>query len=213
MIKKLSSKQFENMIAECVGQVLAESHQPQNRRITMNEAQMHNFVRQIVNEELENEGVTGRMWGGVKGAAQGAMGLWKKHRLEQQNKNSETPQKKVVTNNNTSGWHKLKQTISNQAADSDRNQELNKLIKTLNNLYLNGYFDTRDDIKKEVNTLINDLEYFMTYEKGQTRGQYKRNFGIDHPDKIRDKAQPKETLRGMNPNFRQQTGNNLIMGR
>lgn len=202
MRKRISSKQFENMIAECVGQALAESRQPQNRRVTMNEAQMHNFVRQIVNEELENEGVRGRIVGGVKGAVQGFKGLLNKNRLEQQNKNSETPQKKVVTNNNTSGWHKLKQTISNQAADSDRNQEFNKLIKTLNNLYLNGYFDTRDDIKKEVNTLINDLNYFMKYENGQTRGQYKRNFGVDHPDKIRDNAATYTTLRGMNPNFR-----------
>lgn len=64
MRKRISSKQFENMIAECVGQALAESRQPQNRRVTMNEAQMHNFVRQIVNEELENEGVSGRIVGG-----------------------------------------------------------------------------------------------------------------------------------------------------
>jgi hypothetical protein len=213
MKKRLSSKQFENMIVECVDQVLAESRQPQNRRVTMNEAQMHNFVRQIVNEELENEGVTGRIAGGIKGAAQAAKGFFNKHRLIQQNKNSEVPKKKVVTNNNTSWQHKLKQTISNQAADSDRNQELNKLIKKLNNLCLNGYFDKRDDIKKEVNNLINDLEYFMKYENGQTRGQYKRNFGVDHPDKIRDKAQPKETLRGMNPNFREKTANNLIMSR
>lgn len=68
MRKRLSSKQFENMIAECVGQVLAESRQPQNRRVTMNEAQMHNFVRQIVNEELENEGFFKNLVGGVKNA-------------------------------------------------------------------------------------------------------------------------------------------------
>lgn len=65
MKKKISSKQFENMIAECVNQVLSESCQPQktkNKRVSMNESQMQNYVRNIINEELENEGV----WDGAK---------------------------------------------------------------------------------------------------------------------------------------------------
>lgn len=59
MKRKISSKQFENMIAECVNQVLSESRQPQktqNKRVSMNESQMQNYVRNIINEELENEG-------------------------------------------------------------------------------------------------------------------------------------------------------------
>lgn len=58
MKRKITPNQFENMITECVGQVLAESQQlqkKQNKRIQMNEAQIQNYVRNIINEELENE--------------------------------------------------------------------------------------------------------------------------------------------------------------
>ena len=54
MKRTLKQSQLENMISECVGQVLAESRQP--RRQTMNEAQMSRYIQNIINEELENEG-------------------------------------------------------------------------------------------------------------------------------------------------------------
>ena len=61
MKRTLKQSQLENMISECVGQVLAESRQPR-RRQTMNEAQMSQYIQNIINEELENEGWFGDKW-------------------------------------------------------------------------------------------------------------------------------------------------------
>lgn len=66
MKKKINQKQLENMIAECVGQVLAESRQPRQQkpaRKVMNEAQLNRYIQNIINEELENEG----LWDFAKG--------------------------------------------------------------------------------------------------------------------------------------------------
>lgn len=67
MKKTINKSQFENMIAECVQSVIAESVQKKqknvNRRV-MNEAQVREYVQNIINEELENEGV----WDFFKGA-------------------------------------------------------------------------------------------------------------------------------------------------
>jgi hypothetical protein len=70
MKTRISTNRFENMIAECVRQVLSESCQPKrrNQRIKMNDSQMQNYVRNIINEELENEGFMKNLWGGVKNA-------------------------------------------------------------------------------------------------------------------------------------------------
>lgn len=60
MKKTINQKQLENMIAECVGQVLAESRQPRQQktaRKVMNEAQLNHYIQNIINEELENEGL------------------------------------------------------------------------------------------------------------------------------------------------------------
>ena len=59
MKKKINQSQLENMIAECVGQVLAESRQPRQQKPTrkvMNEAQLGRYIQGIINEEMENEG-------------------------------------------------------------------------------------------------------------------------------------------------------------
>lgn len=63
MKKKINQAQLENMIAECVGQVLAESRQPRQQkpaRKVMNEAQLERYIQRIINEEMENE-----VWGGL----------------------------------------------------------------------------------------------------------------------------------------------------
>lgn len=66
MKKTINQKQLENMIAECVGQVLAESSKPRQQkpaRKVMNEAQLNRYIQNIINEELENEG----LWDFAKG--------------------------------------------------------------------------------------------------------------------------------------------------
>lgn len=71
MKRTLNQRQLENMIAECVGQVIAESRQPRrkNNRMVMNEAQLNSYIQGIINEEMENElfGGLGRL--ASKGAA------------------------------------------------------------------------------------------------------------------------------------------------
>lgn len=60
MRKTISSKQLEGMIAQCVGQVIAESKQnrrqkPQTK--VLNESQLQEYINNIINEEIENEGM------------------------------------------------------------------------------------------------------------------------------------------------------------
>lgn len=213
MKKILSSKQLEEMIAQCVGQVLSESRQnnrqkPQSN--VLNESQLQNYIQNIINEEIEKEGITGRAWGGLKGGVQGLLGLRQKHKLDQENMKSDNPNKKTVANNRTSNFYKIKQTMANQAADSDRNQEFSKLINRLEKLQLNNYFDSREDIYNLVDELIDKLKYFMSYQEYQTQGQYKRNFGVTHPDK--NKPQQSSSSNGMNTGYRSDRGK-YIMGR
>ena len=54
MKRTLKQSPMENMISECVGQVLAESRQ--RRRKVMNEAQLSRYIQNIINEEMESEG-------------------------------------------------------------------------------------------------------------------------------------------------------------
>ena len=94
MKRTLKQSQLENMISECVGQVLAESRQP--RRQTMNEAQMSRYIQNIINEELENEGWFGDKWKQAKTAANtafqngGEEGIGLKDRFNAAKKNWQT---------------------------------------------------------------------------------------------------------------------------
>lgn len=65
MKNTVNKRQFEQMIAECVSEVLAESRQEKQKhtRKVMNEVQMQRYIQNIINEELENEG----LWDFVKG--------------------------------------------------------------------------------------------------------------------------------------------------
>lgn len=77
MKRKVNKKQFENMIAECIQEVLSESRQIKPKKPTrklMNEAQLQRYVQSIINEELENEGFFNQLKQGVKGAAAGMFG-------------------------------------------------------------------------------------------------------------------------------------------
>ena len=77
MKKTVNKKQFENLIAECIQEVISESRQIKPKKPTrkvMNEAQLQNYIQNIINEELENEGVFNQIKQGVKGAAAGMFG-------------------------------------------------------------------------------------------------------------------------------------------
>lgn len=76
MKKTLNLKQLEGMVAQCVNQVITEAKQP--KRIPVNEAQLQKYVRNIVNEELENEGLWGAAKGALKGFGQAVSGEWNK---------------------------------------------------------------------------------------------------------------------------------------
>lgn len=58
MRRYLTESQLNNVVAECVNQVIAESHKPmaqRPQRRVMNEAQMRQYIQDLINEELENE--------------------------------------------------------------------------------------------------------------------------------------------------------------
>ena len=60
MRKTISSKQLEGMIAQCVGQVIAESKQNKQQKQqtkVLNESQLQEYINNIINEEIENEGM------------------------------------------------------------------------------------------------------------------------------------------------------------
>ena len=77
MKKTVNKKQFENLIAECIQEVISESRQIKPKKPTrkvMNEAQLQHYIQNIINEELENEGMFNQIKQGVKGAAAGMFG-------------------------------------------------------------------------------------------------------------------------------------------
>ena len=60
MRKTISSKQLEGMIAQCVGQVIAESKQNKQQKSqtkVLNESQLQEYINNIINEEIESEGM------------------------------------------------------------------------------------------------------------------------------------------------------------
>lgn len=152
--------------------------------IKLTEQDLHRIVRQSVQEAVD-EGLWGRLTGGAKGGYQAAKAL------VNMNRKNLTP-----INNRKTNWNKIKTTMANQAADSDRNQELNGLINKLEKLQRNGYFDGQQEIWDDVNDLITKLQNFMTSEGYRTEAQYKKNFAQDHPDKIA-RHTPKYASNGM----------------
>ena len=94
MKRTLKQSQLENMISECVGQVLAESREP--RRQVMNEAQLSHYIQNIINEEMESEGWFGDKWKQAKTAANtafqngGEEGIGLKDRFNAAKKNWQT---------------------------------------------------------------------------------------------------------------------------
>lgn len=152
--------------------------------IRLTEQDLHRIVRQSVDEAVD-EGLWGRLTGGVKGGYQAAKAL------TNMNRKNITP-----INNRKTNWSKIKKTMANQAADSDRNQEFKSLINKLEKLQLNGYLDGQEEIYNDVNSLITKLQNYMTSEGYRTEAQYKKNFGQDHPDKIA-RHTPKYTSNGM----------------
>lgn len=73
MKKILSETQLEEMVATAVKEVLAEDKkkvQKKTQRKQVNESQLADIIKSVINEELENEG----LWGKLKGGAQGLGG-------------------------------------------------------------------------------------------------------------------------------------------
>lgn len=70
MKKTISKSQLERLITESVQETLSETRRKPNRRV-MNEAQLKRYINDVINEELENEGLWNQIKSGVKGARAG----------------------------------------------------------------------------------------------------------------------------------------------
>lgn len=175
MKRTLKQSQLENMISECVGQVLAESRQP--RRQSMNEAQLSRYIQNIINEEMEDEGLLGRLWGGAKGIGNAARGEYNKAKQGVMN---------TGLGNEYSGQNfkkrvgAAKNMIKAQARQGDTEQELNNLKNTLYKLELNGYFNkaTQPIADKLYKALDVQLK---SGENLQVKGAYKKGYGQSMP--------------------------------
>ena len=180
MRKTISSKQLEGMIAQCVGQVIAESKQnkqqkPQSK--VLNESQLQEYINNVINEEIEKEGFLGRAWGGLKGAGNAIRGEFNKA-------------KHGVTDTGLSNEYQgqsfgsrlgaAKKMVSASAKQGDMAQELNNLKDLLYKLELNGYFNKA--VQPIANKLYNALDaQIQSGENLQVKGTYKKGYGQSMP--------------------------------
>ena len=120
MKRTLKQSQLENMISECVGQVLAESRQP--RRQSMNEAQLSRYIQNIINEEMESEGWRGKITGALSGAYKGLKGEVNKAKRGIMDTGLNT---EYQGQNLGSRWKTLKNNINTSAQAGDNTEEVN----------------------------------------------------------------------------------------
>lgn len=180
MRKTISSKQLEGMIAQCVGQVIAESKQNKQQKSqtkVLNESQLQEYINNIINEEIENEGFLGRAWGGLKGAGNAIRGEFNKA-------------KQGVTNTGLNNEYKgqsfgkrigaAKKMVQASAKQGDIAQELNNLKDLLYKLELDGYFNKA--VQPIANKLYNALDaQIQSGENLQVKGAYKKGYGQSIP--------------------------------
>ena len=133
MKRTLKQSQLENMISECVGQVLAESRQP--RRQSMNEAQLSRYIQNIINEEMESEGWRGKITGALSGAYKGLKGEVNKAKRGIMDTGLNT---EYQGQNLGSRWKTLKNNINTSAQAGDNTEELRNLQKQVNQMINSG---------------------------------------------------------------------------
>lgn len=134
----------------------------------MNEAQFHQYIQNLINEELENEGFGGRLWGGIKGVGNAFRG---EH-------NMPDGTERTFKDKIRSGMKMVK----GQAKQGDMAQELNKLKDTIFDLELNGYFNkATDSIAREFYKALD--RQITTGENFNVKGVYKKNYGQSMPQK------------------------------
>ena len=180
MRKTISSKQLKEMIAQCVGQVITESKQNKQQKqqsTVLNETQLQDYIKNVINEELEKEGFLGTAWGGLKGVGNAMRGEFNKA-------------KQGITNTGLSNEYQgqslgkrlgaAKKMVQASAKQGDMVQELNKLKNLLANLDLNGYFNK--SVKPIADNLYKALEaQIESGENLQVKGTYKKGYGQSMP--------------------------------
>ena len=178
MKKTINQKQLENMIAECVSQVLAESRQPRQQKPTrkvMNEAQLQNYIQGIINEELENEG----LWGKVKGAAQG---------LGKAVSGEFNKMKRGIMDNGLNNEYQYqgfkdrlnaaKQTVKDNAAIGDNRQELASLQKQVNAVINHPLVQKHPQWVQTLQGMVKSLGKSSNAQGTQPAANYKQNYGV-----------------------------------
>lgn len=143
----------------------------------LTEAELHQLIRESVDNILMQEGFGGRLWGGIKGAGNAMRGEYNKMKQGVMNTGLSNEYQGQSFGSRMKAAGNM---IKNQAKSGDVAQELNNLKDTLYKMELNGYFNRAtqplaDQLYKALNGQI------QSGENLQVKGTYKKNYGQSMP--------------------------------
>lgn len=193
MRKTISSKQLEGMIAQCVGQVIAESKQnkqqkPQSK--VLNESQLQKYINNVINEEIEKEGA----WDGFK-----AVGKELVNRFKGSPQHGRETLGQVYQQGNQEGDERK---LSQQAAQDfeERLQRAQNAVQVLSDFYRMCKGNNIANVRG-LPMLIGQLNKMLANVNQEEGQKFYRNNMNQHTGG-----------NGMNRNYRDSNGN-FIMGR
>lgn len=177
MKKTINQKQLENMIVECFGQVLAESRQPRQQkpaRKVMNEAQFQNYIQGIINEELEQEGLWGKLTGGAKGIGKAISGEFGKAKrgIMQNGLNNEYNGQKFGDR-----MKAAVQTIRDNAKMGDKRQDLAGLQKQVASIAQNPLVQSHKQWSAIAQQLLTSIQASSNAQGTPVSKNFKKNYG------------------------------------
>lgn len=149
----------------------------QEQLLKLTEAQLHQIIRESVDDVLMKEGFGGRLWGGIKGAGNAMRGEYNKFKQGAMNTGLSNEYQGQTFGSRMKAAGNM---IKNQAKQGDVAQELNSLKDTLYKMELNGYFNK--STQPIANQLYNALNgQIQSGENLQVKGTYKKNYGQTMP--------------------------------
>lgn len=175
MKKTINQRQLENMIAECVGQVLVESRQPRlqkTARKVMNEAQLNRYIQNIINEELENEGFWGKAKGAVQGLGKAVSGEWNKAKrgIMQNGLSNEYQGQSFGDRMRAAGNN-----IRRNAEAGDKNQDMQNFIGQVEKMKRSGLLPQQASAAAD--QFIKSLQMSMQGRNGGLQTAYNKAYG------------------------------------
>lgn len=168
MNKIIKESQLMAMINECVNQVLSE----EKPRKSMNESNLQSYIKQLVNEEIENEGFWGKMKGAAKGLGQSISGEANKamRGIKNTGLNNEYQGQSFKDRINAAGNN-----IRRNAQAGDRNQDMQNFIAQVQKMVNSGILPPKAMQAGE--QFIDSLNASMLGSKGGMNRAYNSAYG------------------------------------